>query len=326
MANSLDITALPAYTDEDVNRFILLPLFTGNPDFSIYDVRQGIKSETAIQRFGSVEKITKAAVKGFTAGAGSVVDDRKVSPKRLEAEQAEDGFNLEGKILEQMLNLSADEKDNLDGTQLKDIILGIHAQGIKADAIRQLWLNDTGSADADYDVYDGFFVNYDTNLPSGQKLVFPAGAIATDGAETQFRLTFDAATNELKSNPSAILEISGSVWDNYVETLEDRGTEQADERLVNGFSNKTWRGIQIKVHREWDKHLAADFVTDGDVHRIVYHVPKAALIGTDLEGTANTKTWYDINDQEYRFRTSYVMDTQTMNDDLAVTNIALITL
>lgn len=322
MANFLDPSALPAYTDEDVNRFILLPLFTGDSDLSRFDVRMGIKSATAVQRFGQIQKITKAAVKGFSAGATTPITERVISPKRLKAERSEDGFNLEGKITEQFLNLSADEKDNLDGTQLKEILLNLHGVSIKADIVRQVWLNDTGSADADYNVYDGIFARYAANLPAGQKIVFPAGALGTDAAQAQFEATYNAAPPELLNSVGAVFEVTGAVWDNYVETLEARGTDQADLRLINGVQVGKWRGFDVIVHREWDTHLAADFVTTGDAHRIVFHQPKALMIGTDFEGTSNTKTWYNPDEQEYRFRTSYVMDTQNMSDELAVTNIA----
>ncbi len=320
MANLLDVSALPAYTDEDVNNFILLPLFTGDTNISRYDVRMGIKSATAVQRFGQIEKVTKAAVKGFTPIVSNVVDDRIISPARLEAERAEDGFNLEAKILEQWLHVSANEKDDLDGTVLKEILLNLHSTSIAADMVRQLWFCDTASGSADYDIYEGIFKRYETNLPAGQQLVGPVGALGTDAAQTEFEAVFAAATPELK-NADGIFEISGSYWDNYTETLEARGTEQSDIRLVNGVEVGKWRGKDVIVHREWDKHIAADSLAT-DVHRMVYHVPKAVMIGTDLEGTQNTKTWYNIDEQEYRFRTSYVMDTQTMSDELAVISLS----
>lgn len=321
MANFLDPSALPAYIDQDVNRFILLPLFSGNGNVERYTVRLDVKSETAVQRFGAINKITKKAVKGFNALGTSQVDDRTVAPKRVKAEQAEDGYNLEGKILEQWLNLSQDEKDNLDGTRLKELLLGIHGNGVENDLVRQLWFADTASVSADYDVYEGIFKRYSTNLPAGQKLVGPIGALAADAAEGLFRNVWAAATNELKNSTGHIMEVSGSIWDNWTETLEDRGTEQADVRLVNGVETGKWRGIDVVIHREWDTY-AVDDLAFVDPHRIVFHQPKAVLIGTDLKGTENTKFWFNRDEEEYRFRTSYVLDTQTMDDNLAVTLIS----
>lgn len=321
MANFLDLTALPSFTDREAARFIFQPLFTDNPDISRYDVRFGIKSETAVQKFGTLRKITKTAAKGFSSTGTSALTERVISPKRLKAQNAEDAYNIFGKVQEQMLNLSPD-KDNLEGTDLRDILFEIQRRAIEDDMMRQLWFADTASGDADYSVYEGIFKRYDS-LPAPQKLVFPAGALGTDAAQDEFEKLWDAAPAELKGmKDMAVIECSGNVWDNYVETLEERGTEISDQRLNDGSTGAMWRGIPIIVHRNWDRDIAADALAT-DVARIVMHVPKNVMIGTDLaDSVTNTKTWYNIDDEEYRFRTSYIMDTQYANDELAVTSIA----
>jgi hypothetical protein len=316
--------SLPAYTKEDANKYFFQPLVMGNVNLRDFDTMYNVKSAQALSKMGAANKVTKAYSKGFSGVAGSTVTQRVVSPVRVEAEIGEDGGVFYNSILGEFLKLGV-SKDDFTGTQLQQIVAQLFLNGVQSDLNRQVWLNDTASGSADYNLYDGIFKQY-ASLPAGQKLVGAIGALGTDAAVTEFEQMLAAAPYEMKEKiemgdaSGVVLEVSYSYAQNYRETLQAKGTEQGNTRLIDGVAQLMWNGIPIKVHTEWDKWISADTLST-DVHRAVLHDPKNVAVATDLEST-NLEFWYNIDEQEVRMRYGYIMGTQYKTDELAVTSIS----
>ncbi len=314
------ITTALTYSREDVNKYFLQPMFLGDQNMSRFDVMLNVKSSFKLQKFASLEKITKAYSSGFTGSTGSSLGQREIVMSRVKAEVEQEANTFYNTIVGDWL-AAGNDIDNLDGTMLQEIIAEIMGRGLKRDNSRQLWFNDTASGSADYDIYDGIFKNY-ASLPAAQKITGPVGALAADAAVAQMQAAIDAAPDELRELKSeAVLEISGSYADNYRATLRSTGTEIADGVLRNGEEMLSYDGYPIIVHREWDTHISADSLAT-DPHRIVLHVPKNVAVGTDLGGEATANFWYNPDLILNRFRATYAIGTQYKNDELAVTNIS----
>lgn len=314
------ITTALTYEKEDVSKWFMQPLFLGDQDIMRFDVMTNVKSSFRLQKFSSVTKVTKAFASGFTGSTGSTLSQRLITVARTKAEVEQEANTFFNTIVGEWLALGT-AKDQLEaGEQLKEIIAQIHMNGVSRDRSRQMWFGDTASVSADYNIYDGIFKNY-ASLPGGQQIVGPVGALAADAAVAQMQACIDAMPDEFRElKGQAVLEISGSYADNYRATLRNTGTEIADGVLRNGEENLSYDGIPIIVHRDWDTDIAADALAT-DVHRIVLHIPKNVVVGTDFD-SAEVDFWYNPDLIVNRFRMSYLMGTQYKNDEFAVTNIS----
>jgi hypothetical protein len=313
------ITTALTYSKEDSMNYFITPLFVQNSALQYFDVLMNIRSNTKLQRFTQIEKITKAYVKGFNGSTGSVLDQRAINVARVEAEVEQEADTFFNTIMGELLKLGT-AKDDLSDTELMRIIAEIMMKAVSRDFERMIWLGDTAGA-ADYNPYDGIFKNL-AGLPAGQKLVFPAGAIAVDGAIAQFELVKAAAPNELRENrANTKIFVSQSVADNYRESLRSGGTEQAFTNMQGGTPTLTWDGFEIVEMANWDTHISADALAT-DVHRIVMTDVSNIVIGTDIDSNNGADFWYDKTDQCNRFRLGYVAGTQYRTDELTVTNIA----
>jgi hypothetical protein len=309
------------FEKEDVNMWFNQPQFLGDQAMQRFDLMTNVKSSFRLQKFAAVEKVTKAFSSGFTGSTGSTLTQRVITVNRTKAEVSQEANTFYNTVAGEWLARGT-AKDKLEmGEQLKDIVSGIFNNAVSRDLSRQVWLSDTaGGAGADYDIYDGIFKQY-VALPAAQKIVGPVGALAVDAAVAQFQAAIDAMPDEFRElKGDAVLEISGSYADNYRATLRATGTEIADGVLRDGEENLSYDGVPIIVHRDWDTHIAADALAT-DVHRIVLHIPKNVVIGTDFDA-ASVDFWYNPDVIENRYRASYAIGTNYKNDEFAVTVIS----
>lgn len=314
------ITTALTYSKEDAMSYFIAPLFVQNSALQYFDVLGQIRSNTKLQKFTAVQKVTKAHAAGFAGATGSVLNQRSINVSRVEAEIEQDADTFYNTIMGELLNLGT-MKDELPSV-LQQIVADIMMKAVKRDFERQIWLGDTASGSGDYNAYDGIFKQL-ASLPGAQKLVFPAGAIATDGAIAEFEKVKSAAPNELLENRmNTKIFVSRSVADNYRESLRSGGTEAAFSNLQSGTPSLAWDGFEVVEMAQWDTHIAGDTLAT-DTHRIVMTDVSNIVIGTDYESNAGAEFWYDRNDQVNRFRLGYVAGTQYRTDELTVTNIAV---
>lgn len=314
------ITTSLTYSKENAMDYFITPLFVQNSALTYFDVLMNIRSNTKLQRFTQIEKVTKAYVKGFAGSTGSVLDQRSINVARVEAEVEQEADTFFNTIMGELLKLGT-AKDDLSETELQRIIAEIMMKAVSRDFERMIWLGDTASVNADYNPYDGIFKAL-TGLPAGQKLTGPVGALAADAAIAQFELTKAAAPNELRENrANTKMFVSQSYADNYRESLRSGGTEQAFTNLQGGTPTLSWDGFEIVEMANWDTHIAADALAT-DVHRIVMTDVSNIVIGTDISSNTGAEFWYDKTDQCNRFRLGYVAGTQYRTDELTVTNIS----
>lgn len=328
------ITTSLTYSKEDAQRYFFSPLFIKDPELESFDTLFDVQGSFKLDKFSSLEKITKAEATGFSGSTGATYTQRSIAVSRVEAEVSQAGgtfYNtVKGELLRRGLN-----KDDITGTVLQDIVAELFLRGMKRDMKRQLWLgNSSLSAKPDYDIYDGIFENY-TNLPAGQQLSIAAsggdinvmtGAALNAGAASDiFEALYEAAPAELiEMQGEAVIEVSGSIADNWITENETKATDMAHGFLLDGLGNSLkWRGVAVRVHRDWDTHIAADSADLGitNPHRAVMHVPKNVCVGTDINQVGSFDMWYNKDEKENRFRGEYVIGTNYKNDELAVTAI-----
>jgi hypothetical protein len=162
------ITTSITWSGKENLDYFLRPMFIGESPWLTSGVRviPNVQSSQKLNYFGAASKILKAYAKGFSGANGTTYTQRTLSTVRLKAEAADDALEFYNTVFEQ--GLKKDDWNNLDGTQLKQIIIELYRNAVKSDIFRQFWLADTnketltsgvinGTADADYNVFDGMW-------------------------------------------------------------------------------------------------------------------------------------------------------------------------
>ena len=328
---ALELTSLPTVEQYDVNRAIIQPIFMGQDYMQYMEVLPNIKGTTVIDKFNQLGKITKA----FTNGAFSAEADADkgatitITPSRVEAEVEFRANELFNKMKGQLMRGQHDF-DNIDGTIVKNILLDLIGQGVKADFNRQVWLGDVDSANADYGIYSGIFqaandggateLNAITGMTQSEDAVLAAG----NGVKILQGL-YDAASPELLEAGNHVFFVSGDIADDYMaSTLESSGYAAAGYgALVNGVPQLTYRGIPLVVRRDWDVHIAADFANingssaANETYRAMLTTRDAFVVGTDFDENS-VEQWYSMDNKAYRFRVSYMVGVALKDAKLAV--------
>lgn len=148
--------------------------------------------------------------------------------------------------------------------------------------------------------------------------VLPAD-LAVDEAEAAFKNMIKAMPAEMKEFKNEVkILCTDSMAENYRETLEADGTEQAHIKLVDGIEKLYIRGYEIVVREEWDTDIAADFAGYYP-HRALLTMPRNLIWGTDLASASeDIESWYNNDEQLRKFRTEYKAGTQYIHTNYIV--------
>jgi|TARA_R110002033_G_C3850471_1_gene235600 hypothetical protein len=332
MAQFTDVSGAQAFVAADAKQYFVSPLFLGEDVLAGMDVMTGIKGNTYLDHFSAGSYLTTAdAGASFSGDAGTVYTNPQISPNRVEVEIAMSGNNYYNKVKGQVLR-SGTNKDNVDGTVLKQIGAEILMQGIKADFNRQLFFGDTTaglSINGDFSVYKGIFEAVQHSVADAQITVatYSTGA---NSAITALAAVYASATAELKELPKRFY-VSGKVADDYVTDLTAKGVSPAYDDLQNGIPKLSYLGIPIVVRRDWDVVLATKYAHVQEIQlaagtdaigssalgaRILLIADNAMVVGTDFN-EANVESWYNQDEKEFRFRMGYTCGTVLLDAKMA---------
>ena len=330
---ALELTSLPTVEQYDVNRAIIQPIFMGQDYMQYMEVLPNIKGTTVIDKFNQLGKITKA----FTNGAFSAEADADkgatitITPSRVEAEIEFRANELFNKMKGQLMR-GGHEFDNVEGSVVKNILLDLIGQGVKADFNRQLWLSDVAEADADYGIYDGIFqaaaeagATALTREYAGLTTQADDTALVAGNGLKIMQGLYDSAAPELLEAGNHVFFVSGDIADDYMaSTLESSSFAAAGYgAMVNGVPNLTYRGIPIIVRRDWDVAIAADASeingcdNAAETHRALLTTKDAFVVGTDFDENS-VEQWYSMDNKAYRFRVAYMVGCALKDPKLAV--------
>jgi len=330
---AIQLTSLPTVEQYDVNRSIIQPIFMGQDYMQYMEVLPNIKGTTVIDKFNQLGKITKA----FTNGAFSAEADADkgatitITPSRVEAEVEFRANELFNKMKGQLMRGQHDF-DNIDGTVVKNILLDLIGQGVKADFNRQLWLSDVAEADAHYGIYDGIFqaaaeasATALTREYAGLSTQDDDVALVAGNGLKIMQGLYDSASAELLEAGNHVFFVSGDIADDYMaSTLESSNFAAAGYgALVNGVPQLTYRGIPIIVRRDWDVAIASDAseingcTSANETHRALLTTKDAFVVGTDFDENS-VEQWYSMDKKAYRFRVSYMVGVALKDAKLAV--------
>ena len=145
--------------------------------------------------------------------------------------------------------------------------------------------------------------------------------LKTDAALNAFKAMWSKMPASLKGLmvQEGRIMVTGSVGDNYIDTIEDlNGSDAAYFTLRDGERVKAFRGIPIVERIEWDEHIEADF-SGVRPHRILFTIPRNLVVGTDgISDDTKIESWYEKLTQNRHMRVEYKAGTQFIHEDYIV--------
>lgn len=133
-----------------------------------------------------------------------------------------------------------------------------------------------------------------------------AAALGTDEAVDTFKAMYRNASQELKGMPKGdlILYVTDSMLENYEDTLENAGTENARTQTIDGMERMFWNRIQI-APMPIDSILDADFGGAYPHRAILAEKNTLAMVYSTAGDFAETKFWFENKDNLNMQRTQF---------------------
>jgi len=179
------ITHSLSFEKESIMEYFITPLFVQSDIRNIVTVRTDIKNSEKLDLIDNLDKITKAYAEGtsFTSSTGVTITQKTLTVADMKAQVDQNGKAFLNYVKQSLLRRGVDE-NNIEGTLFEEIVMEVFMTGLARDLQRQLFFGDLqkedivagvpdGSADADYNQYDGFWTliidDIDAGtIPSGQ--------------------------------------------------------------------------------------------------------------------------------------------------------------
>ena len=222
------------------------------------------------------------------------------------------------------------------GTPIDTIIQTVLQDAMRRDLFIRATMAAGNSSSADYNQIDGLWdrlidssggSNYCVRKAPGTAL--GTGTLAAGAALAALQATYDASNDLLKEQmDKAVFWVTGSVYDNYVKSLQGTGNvSQAQyEALINGIKGSatwnggiTFNGIPVMPVRLWDSSLAdsSNPLNATTRHLILLTVKQNHMLGVESGADLNRiETWYENKDSARYYRSDFKIGYQYLHCDL----------
>ena len=312
------ITGVTSWSQEEVQKYFLEPLFVSNNSLKYMDVMTDVSGASInLDRYAALKNVTKAhALSAFSSSAQTSANTKvELTLKRLEVEHQTAAFTMFNHIKSQLLKKGIARND-ISGTIIQEIVSTLLMQGISRDFSSILWWGDEDDGDATpYSLKNGFWKIMSEQLEGGSAA---AGQATVNGgnALTGLENMIAARSNDLAAQDNVIW-CSRAFADDYRKQLRAEDTHvDAYRDLQNGIANLSFNGIPMVVVPEWDADIAqnggnmADMDgniapnTTAETMAAVLTMPGNFTVATDFKSNP-VDMWYNRDEKMNRFRMTY---------------------
>lgn len=284
---------------------------------ALHDINQGIKYKEQIVFAGRIGLLGKK-VTGCTPNAidGISLTEKIWDPADIDfrLEHCSADVNVQDKLLRQMSRMNPDFYTIFEGSQnvLGQFLVAKVIEGWQENLLRQVWFCDvdadtianggvlTNGTDADFfNMFDGLFKQIFAEVSSGDKnyvaitknagATYALQALASGDAIATLKAMYNAADSRLLGMTDKKFYVTRTLWDGYLNDLEDIQNQGAGNTLINenGQVTLTYRGVEVVNMEVWDRTIDA-YQNNGTVwnlpHRAVLTTPMNIPVGTLAEG------------------------------------------
>lgn len=152
-------------------------------------------------------------------------------------------------------------------------------------------------------------------IASNTGTTFSAQELASGEALVAMRKVYNQSDSRLKNHPDGMFIVTQTVYDNFLDKLEDAGLNAVGQLAVND-GVMTYRGKAILVADFWDRNITA-YQTNGTKYnlpnRIVYTIKDNIPVGTlDSGEFKQLDVWYDKTDRKVYTENIFSLDAKVL--------------
>jgi len=282
---SLTVTGIEA------NQLFFEPVFQDILDMGFFRIMPNVVNKRKMAFVGQMEKIIqKKTGCGFKPFGNVSIYDRTIEVDEIKV-------NIEvcnaDTVLQEKLQ-KGNLQFNIGPTEIGTILVQKVQDAMALDMIRLFWFGDKSSNDPAYNLTDGMWTVHIVDLVGANLIPYTntgsGAALAPGDGEAFLRDVYDSASNALKGLPNSekVFLVSGSVFEQYREDLENSGGGDAGRQmLIDGEIELTFRGVRVIPQWNWDTYTSAD-LNQPEQHQILYTTPKNLVFATDLQSSLSS--------------------------------------
>ena len=283
-----------SYVGIEADMIFFEPVFKDMLELGFFRIMPNVVNKKKMQFVGQMEKIVqKKTGCGFKPYGNVSIYDRTIEVDEITIMLEECYDEFKDTVLQEKLQ-KGNLKFDLSPTEIMQILIEKVRDAAMLDYIRLFWFGDKASTDAAYNVTDGVWTVHIPELVAANLIPYintNSGApLAPGHALTYLQQVYDEAPLALKGLPTGdkIIFVSGSVWENYRNTLETNGGGDAGRQmLIDGNMELFFRGVRVVPNWKWDEYTTND-LNDPDKHMILYTTPQNLVVATDLTSDLNS--------------------------------------
>ena len=339
MANfNFDNVTLSPKEVQELSAIIFETAFKNPALTEMHDIVEGIDMKTQILLMSSMGLQGKAANGTCTpedSDAGIVA-----TQKYWENNQIDIRIPYCAKELPELLKAFGQKQNKYDveGSEEIKMIASRLLEAIDEAILRLTWFGDkdaknvvsggtiTNAIDVDYfNSVDGIWKQIFADVTAGKikrasiasntGTTYSAQELTAGAALETLRKVYNQSDARLKNHPDGQFIVTQTVYDNFMDKLEDAGLNAVGSLAVND-GVMTYRGKKIIVNEHWDRTIAA-YQNNGTKfnlpHRIVYSVKSNLPIGTlDQNEFKELSVWYDKTDRKVYTENIFSLDAKAL--------------
>lgn len=311
------------------------PIFTDPDLLNVVRIIPNVKSKRQLAVDNMLEKILKKVTTCARNPSGNLIT---LSDLYLEVEQVgvdleQCALSLEDGFMEQFLN-SGNQIFDLNGTYIKTYLEQKVTDALKMDVPRVLFFGDKASADANYNLIDGFWKRLFALAATNTSMVGPAipatlpSAYDAAGAAAVlniFRGLYDAQPQVLRALPAnrkrfiVSMELAELLQDAYT-TLGGVNGDIFIRRNQDGEGYDTFKfkGIEVIGMANWTNIIDTDLSGTKTIRAILTDTQNL-VVGTDrIDDTMNVEFMYHPYPRVNTLEANFKLGTQIVWPELTV--------
>lgn len=311
------------YTGQELDSVFFRPMLCG-PDARNLGLKilYNTPVPTTMNFWKQNAQILKKFTKGWNGGNPAEKYQKTIRLSKVKAELGYSAADYFGMVYEKILSHSNGKFDNLDGTALEAAETELFKNAIAESIRATMWLGDVNRAGY-FNTFDGFLKRIAEDAGGGNediKIITMTDMKNPDAADQLFKKLYAAAPMELKqmqSDNELVFLVTGSVFENYVDTLTSGNLESIRTAKINGPDAIAYRGIPV-IDMQVDQYigntpdLAPSWAILTDRRNL------ALAVNTSDYPASEITMWYNADEMENRQRAVFLAGCDYLLPELIV--------
>ena len=291
------------YKGTEVDTIFFRPSFCGqSADELGIRVIYNMPMPTTVQVWSRQKNVLQPYESGWSGGVNAHKFVKTIDMHKVKAEtrfSAEDYFSM---IFEKIVASDAVGFEDLTGTVLEKAETELFRQSIAEGVRSTMWLGDTNNMLSNLTTFNGFFRHivdagtdygvtiYDGDMPLAMELLQKCWNQATDDLKM------------LRSEGELVYFVSSSVYNAYIEELDQMGVDSSYNYTINGHPELYYHGIPVVEVplASYEKNMFTNFCLLTDRRNLVL-----ALNTSDMPEN-EVRMWYNPDEMENRQRAVFL--------------------